>query len=226
LGKVHITTQKELEVKFDVPIGSGELELIGKASSVLEKAGWHTEPTRVVLRTVTYYDAKDLTFPLFTERKTLRELSNWRPQHRMGLARYDYKEGSEEDREERNCWKDELLSPKEFRKLYGIEMKIMPVAVAETAHAKLKATNDGNELELEVDSFYKIWTPEGNYQGEPFKELEIEAVQRNMKKKEFLGLGREIGRLLGLEEVLDQKYGRVILSIPYYNELLKKKSKP
>ena len=200
--------KKEIETKFDVPLELDVNGTLSKLKAIINEEGFSVTASIIEHRTFQYYDTSNLD--VYKKGETIRRVSGFKKGEDKALHRYDFKVGALDDRYEANQWSNDLLTSPEIlerlnlKKFYAV---IIPSAFANTQHDKMKLKKDETLIELTID-YFKV------DEGGEFRELELELEHGSASDLKVLSEKIKIN--LDLKEINQQKYSRVIESMPKY----------
>lgn len=212
---------REKEVKYDISLDVDEQWLLRQVEQSISEFGFQIIPKRKVFRKYEYYDTSMLHALRLGE--TIRKISDFVPASEKGLYRYDYKIGELTNRYESNYWTSRELSVEEMKKqlkLPDLYSELEVVAVATTNHTKKILQRNATKIELALDHFMLMSGEGFSERGCEFKELELECKEGSDVENERLG--QEISERLGLVQLHEQKYTRVmgLLGVQAFREVL------
>jgi hypothetical protein len=193
-------TNKEVEMKFHMPDGVCEDELISGIKAVLLEESWSILSDRADRRSFLYYDTPG--FEVYNNSETIRRVSGFDAKVSIGGIRYDYKTGSIDCRLEAKHWSNQVLSPEQIIQELHLPFKmIIPVAPAETYHRLLDIEKGKTLIEVKIDDY-------DLFGGIHLRELELEVMKG--EEKLLREISGELKRRLGLDENHRQKYTRIV----------------
>ncbi|MBI2666283.1 CYTH domain-containing protein [Candidatus Woesearchaeota archaeon] len=213
-----MTAKREIESKFELPIGKDILLCTTEILEQIAQKGWNLTATNLEPLHFVYYDTPQLD--LYQQGATLRRISGYPTTSKPKAAyRYDYKTGSLENRMESTLWSRWEWNPEKIIKKLAPELeytKLEEVAKTDTFSFKLYYKKWFTQVEVSVDAVSLV--PEHpekkkiNYFGgdgpQKFRELEIELLRGSEKRYEKLV--HQLQEKLQFTPINEQKYGRVI----------------
>ncbi len=193
---------KEIELKYDVPLQYDCAKLLQGLEEIITQNGFSVLLQKHVTRTFQYYDTLDLQ--IYQKGETIRRVGGFDLEKDKGLFRYDFKIGPINDRYEKNHWANEVLDAQSILKTFGLERfygEILESAYADTEHQQIVFGKGMVKLEATVD-YFKLQN------GKEFKEFEVELKDGDVGILHHVG--RRVEDIFHLECMSKQKYTRVI----------------
>ncbi|MAG61184.1 hypothetical protein CL619_05325 [archaeon] len=204
--------EKEIEVKFDVPIDRPLKDLWEECSGIVLSNRFNLVSSKDVTRRFDYFDTPDLE--IYRKGETLRKISGFDPNEDRAVFRYDFKIGPIEDRYEVKHWTNRKFSIEKILDSFGLRkfyQHISTSASANTSHWKRQFALGSNLVEASLDIFNVA-------QGARFCELELELEQGD--PDQLRRIADLVCDQLSLQTVNIQKYARVVESMPKYFGLI------
>lgn len=201
--------EREIETKFDVPLELPQEDILKVLLEVGAAAGCGFMMQSPVTRNFQYYDTGNLD--VYRQGNTVRRVGGFGPQHK-GLFRYDFKVGPIDDRYEAKHWSDDTLTPEQILNRFSLHRFYSALEVsayADTQHEKMELDREGTVIEPTIDLF-------NVKDGGKFRELELELKKGNNTAM-LHDISGKVQQALGLRSLTQQKYSRVIQSMPVYH---------